>query len=592
MRNEIAKSPEILEKEATIKRLQSQLKKKKTSLKGLKTRLKNTKNAITEIQQSGSGKMISRMAQMDKLRLEIVELVQQMKKLKGLSRADKAALKDMEREFASDDMFGEDFKTYKAKMDEMESGDYDFEAHFDENERAKMRDIFETFAVKPDKEEQKDIRKVFISLSQKFHPDKATTKADEEEYHQMMQQINEAYQAGDIQTLLELEQLFLTENLDLSTVQSWTVDVLDQEIKRLKRDVQFIESQVARNSLELKNLRASDLGQMLTDIKRAEKQGRGMDAALEQLDESIDRLAKIRDAFEESIKLGNISPINELMMAETVGEPSQTEMLSMLEDMMSGKMDPNDLANMFGNNDDNDFFGFDNDDDDDEVIENAKFKEGDSVRIGKNVIDEDSRIGLSGLVGRVEDIYYGYDEEIIYEIELDSISLRQLPADFIEEAIRVEDDFQNFELAENQLKKCRARDSAADTKGAYRKNLHRYLWNYLDEVTQKRLQTILLQKPNLLDWENWQLFLEKKLKFPMAVKSRGMIDFRKGKRLEITGIAGYNEEAGLIMYVNARNQSGSYPLFDLIPTAKNAALKQIFEDYYIWAVEEHEVEEF
>ena len=121
MSKEIAKSPEILAKEAAIKTLQTQLKKKKTALKSLKTRLKNTKNDITELQRAGSGQVMSRMSQMEKLRLEIVELIQQMNQLKGLSRADKAALKDMEREFSSDDMFGEDFKDYKAQMDDTES---------------------------------------------------------------------------------------------------------------------------------------------------------------------------------------------------------------------------------------------------------------------------------------------------------------------------------------------------------------------------------------------------------------------------------------------------------------------------------------
>ena len=50
MRQEIAKSPEILEKEALIKELQSQLTKRKSILKGLKTRLENNKNQITDIQ--------------------------------------------------------------------------------------------------------------------------------------------------------------------------------------------------------------------------------------------------------------------------------------------------------------------------------------------------------------------------------------------------------------------------------------------------------------------------------------------------------------------------------------------------------------
>ncbi len=586
MSKEIAKSPEILAKEATIKTLQTKLKRKKTALKSLKTRLKNTKKDITEIQRAGSGQVMNRMAQMDKLRLEIMELIQQMNKLKGLSRADKAALKDMEREFGSEDMFGEDFKAYKAQMEERGE---DFEANFDENERARMRDVFEAFAVKPDKEEQKDIRKIFISLSQKFHPDKATTKADEAEYHEMMQQINEAYQAGDIQTLLELEQLFLIENLDLSKVQSWSVDVLEQEIARLKRDLQFIESQINRNSAELKSLRASDLGQMLTSMKKAEKEGVGMNAALAQLDESVDRLTKLRDAFSECIQLGNISPLNEMMMEESVGQPSQAEMMSMLEDMMNGKMDPNDLANMFGDSDDDDdddFWGFG---DEDEAIEHAKFKEGTSVKIAKRVYDPESGIDLSGFIGRIEGVFLGDDLEVMYEIELDSLSVNKLPLIYVKEMVHEEEDFQNFEVAETDLKKCQARDSKEDTFGAYRILLHQYLWYYLDKATQKRLQTILLQHPELMDYENWEIFLKKQFKFPLNVQSRGLIDFRKGEKLKMTRLAGLNEQVGLIADVKYRNRPGNYPLFDLVSVGKDKKLKQLFDDYLAWAEEMHDL---
>lgn len=586
MSKEVAKSPEILEKEATIKTLQSQLKKKKTTLKSLKTRLKNTKNDITDIQRSGSGQVMGRMSKMEKLRLEILELVQEMKHMKGLSRADKAALKDMEQEFASDDMFGKDFKAYKEQMGDTEPED--FEAHFDENERARMRDIFETFAVKPDKKEQKDIRKVFISLSQKFHPDKATTKADEAEYHQMMQKINEAYQAGDIQTLLELEQLFLTENLDLSKVKSWSVDVLEQEITRLERDLQFIEGQIDRNSSELKNLRASDLGQMLTSMKKAEKEGTGMNAALGQLDESVDRLTKLRDAFSESVKLGNISPLNEMMLAESAGQPSEAEMMSMLEDMMSGKIDPNNLKNMFGDNDDDDddFWGYGGED---EAIENAKFKEGSSVKIAKRIYDPETGIALGGFIGRIEEIFLGENSEVMYEVELDSISVNKLPSIYVKEMVVEEEDFQNFNIAETSLKKCQARDTKEATYGAFRTLFHQYLWHHLAESTQERFQAILLQKPALMDYENWEIYLKKQLKFPMNVKSRGLLEFRKGEKLYITKLAGYNEEVGLIADVDYRNRPGNYPLYDLMPVTKNKQLQQIFDDYLTFAEEMYEI---
>ena len=465
MRQEIAKSPEILEKEALIKDLQSQLKKRKSILKGLKTRLENTKNQITDVQRSGSGQVMSKMSQMEQLRLELLDMIQQMGQLKGLSREDKAALKDMKQQFSDEGMFGEGFQDFKEQMGDMDSPD--FEAQFEENERAKMRDIFETFSVKPDKVEQKNIRKIFINLSQKFHPDKATTKADEKEYHEMMQKINEAYQAGDIQTLLELEQLFLSEKLDLTKVQSLSVDVLQQEIDRLERDLAFIENQIDRNSQEIKALRASDLGLMLTDLAKAEKEGIGLNAAFAQLDESIRRLTQMRDAFAECIKVGNIQPLHEMMMAENAMQPSQEEMMAMLEDMMSGKMSPDDLADMFSEQGDDDFFGFGQGD-----VSGAKFKESMSVKIAKKVYDEESGIALGGLQGRIVDRYGEPGFGIMYEIELDSVSLNKLPLEYIEEMVASEEDFQNFHIEEGDLKKCQVRDSTDDAMGAYRQLLH------------------------------------------------------------------------------------------------------------------------
>ena len=586
MSKEIVKSAEILEKEALIKALQTKLKKRKSILKGLKTRLENTKNQITDIQRSGSGKIISKMSEMESLRLELLELMQELEKIKGLSRADKAALKQMKQEFDNEAMFGEEFQEYKAQMDDIDPAD--FENQFDENQRAKMRDVFEAFAVKPDKKEQKDIRKIFISLSQKFHPDKASTKADEAEYHEMMQKINEAYQAGDIQTLLELEQLFLSENLDLTKVQSFSVDVLQQEIDRLERDLQFIENQIDRNSQELKSLRASDMGQMLTDLTRADKYGMGMDAAFAQLDRSIKQLSKVRDVFKECIKVGNTAPLEELMMAENAGKTAQEEMMMMLNDMMNGDISPEDLADMFGmaNDDFGDDFG------NDFAPENAKFTEGMSVKIAKNVVDKDYGIPLGNLQGRIIDVYHGPDLEILYEVGLDSISLNKLPTDFVKKLVSWSEDFQDFELKESQLKKCKPRDTEDDARSAYRKLFHKFNWSFLDKDSSKRLQTILLHDATLLDWENWRLFLNKNLNFPITAQSRGMIEFNKGEKLKILNLAGFNEDVGLIVDVSYRNRPGNYPLFDLMPSGKHKDLLQIFDDYLHWAEDTYDINIF
>ena len=65
MSKQIAKSPEVLLKEAKIKELQALLKKRQTTLKSLKTRLKNMQTDISEISRRTQTEVYDRMVKMD-----------------------------------------------------------------------------------------------------------------------------------------------------------------------------------------------------------------------------------------------------------------------------------------------------------------------------------------------------------------------------------------------------------------------------------------------------------------------------------------------------------------------------------------------
>lgn len=586
MSHQISKSPEIIAKEAIIKKLQAQLKKKKTKLKGLKTRLQNTKEDITKIQREGTGKMFSKVAEMEKVRLEVVELVKKLLKLKGLNREDKHLLRDMQETFESDELFGDGFQEMKEQMEEMEemkSGNYDF--NFDEEQRAKMRDMFEQFAVKPDEQEQKNIRKIFIRLSQKFHPDKASNEKDGEDYHEMMQKINEAYQAGDIDTLLELEQLFLSEKLDLTKVQSLSVDVLQQEIDRLERDLEFIDNQIDRNNGELKSLRASDLGKMLKDVKKAEKQGQGIDDMADEMQVAIDRLQSMKEGLEHSLEIKALSPkLAEIMMGQVMQNDNvDDEMKAMLMDMMGGEdVDLEEMSDFFGS------LGAEGFDIGYEENPKPKFKIDSSVKIKNGLHGLDEETNLKGMVGRVQTAYIDETGQKIYEVELDSLSLKKFPIALVDEAIGMDADFQNIEVLESQLEKTKARDQQEDAIATYKILHNNSLWSYCAADVQERLKAILLKEPLLSDSENWETHFEKLVKFPIEVRSRGMLDFRKGEKMKLLGIEGSHHEIGVIVLINYRNQKTTYPLLDLLPTAKNKSLKELFDDYFVYANEMYE----
>jgi len=407
MSKDLAKSPEVLQKEEEIAALEKALKKKKTTLKSLKTRLKNTRQKIEDIQRGTQINIMNKMEDMDNLRIEIAELAAELKNAKNMSAEDREQL-GMMAEGMAEQSLGEEFEEYKAQRERMQSGDFDFEEEFGE----RIRDIFGQFQVEPTEEEKKNIRKVFLNLSKKFHPDKA--KSDEEaiEYHAVMQKINEAYQNNDIETLLEMERLYLMEEPDFEGVAM--ADILQQKIDYLNREIAFIGNQAERVSEEIRNLRQSDMGQMLTHFDRAKREGEGLDEMAAHLEQGIEMFTKLRDALKDSIKLGEISPkIHELLMEmEEIGmedEPSVMSLQQMMADMTPEEMmgafeeilggDAEGFFDMFGG----------------ETPENAKFPVGSSIRIAKDLVSRnDDILNMKGWEGRVQDVYHGKGEQILY----------------------------------------------------------------------------------------------------------------------------------------------------------------------------------
>ena len=573
----------MIRRETEIKDLRAQLKKKQTTLKSLKTRLKNTQSDIEEIQRKVHVTMFRKMEDVDNLRMEIAELARQLKKVKGISRNDKEQLQMMADEISDPGMFGPGYAEFQEFKQQRETGNF----NFDEYERAKMHDMFQHFQVKPAEKEMRDIRKVFLKLSQKFHPDLARNEKEAEDFHSLMQQINEAYQHNDIQTLLELESMYLLEELDFST-KAVTVDVLQQEIDRLKRDLHFIDQQIERTSEEIQNLRKSELGYMLTSFNKSERQGQGFDQANAHFDEMIRMFTALRDGLKESVEQGRFSPkLMDIIMGQEPGFddgdddfPPDVNPIDLVMRMMDGDQDAMD---MFGDIFDDDF------DDDYEPVENPKFPIGSSVRVKASIgMPYDKKIKMKGWEGRVMGAFYNEKEQVFYEVSFDSVTISQMPGKLIAEVVEEGEDFQEMEVMEHQLEACKPRDSEGDAVGAYRKAYHRHAWNFLENPAQAgRLQKILLHHPHLSDHENWTAHLLRHLKFPFDAKTRGLMDVKPGIAGQVLGFQQYDEEYGHIVVVKMKGEPGRqrYPLFDLRAADRRSPVSELLDDYSVWMEE-------
>lgn len=278
-KNEIAKSSLLIQKEKELKDLQKKKVQITKNIKATKTKITDLQTEIDSVTTNMTNGM-SRLADLSKLGKELAEILKELKKTVKLSKKDKEELEMVVAEGMLDDIaenvdsmfegtpFGsaEGFSGRHEAIDENEYAD-----EFNRQRRAAM---FDPFAVKPTDEEQQKIRKVFLGLASRFHPDKAEGEVELKLFNDLMQSINGAYQRGDLDELLDIQARFAdykADNLANSGYDIPVLDVLDEHILKQRNEIALLESQMLRLKTELQNLKNSDLGNLAKQEKRTTK---------------------------------------------------------------------------------------------------------------------------------------------------------------------------------------------------------------------------------------------------------------------------------------------------------------------------------
>lgn len=570
MNHQLSKSEESLQKEAEIQQLQTEISKKNSSLKRLQTRLQNTQQKIENIQRKVNVQLFSKLDHIQELREEIIKLAEQLKEAKGIKADELHALDVMIDDLIDGEMFGEMFHYYQEQKEKYGPAYLQDK----EEERAKMQQLFAQFQVQPDESEQRDIRKLFLGLSKIFHPDRAKDKKEKVTFHNIMLQINEAYQNNDVYTLLELDNTHNQKSLDLET-HSATINSLQLHIDRLQRELTFIENQIERTSHEIKNLRASELGQMESGFKKAERRGEGFDEVIAGFEEMVTLFSKMRDGLKDSIKRGELSPlIIDMLVEDAVEEATLQEFMEMM-----GLEGLEDLFEEF-----DDFGGGLHHATE---VDDPQYPIGSSVQIAKPVKSPYLKtVNMQGWEGRVLVAYYeGDDEEkIIYEIAFDSKTMEQFPKALIERTIKRGEDFQTCAVEESLLAATKPRDTQTEAFATYRKYFHKYNWGHLPSGQQKRLQSILLQFPDESDTENWTEYFEKNLPLPFKAQTRDMLNSEVDIQVKVTGFQLYDDDYGHIVKIVLleKGKRTTYPLAGLKAMSEDNKTAQILDDYLAW----------
>ena len=149
------------------------------------------------------------------------------------------------------------------------------------------------------REELKKIRQIFLRLAEVFHPDKVIDEAKREYCTEVMKEINQAYQNGDLAKLLAIEK-----QQDLSEIINRdSNDDLTRECAKIDAENAFLKSQLDNLKLQLKLTKNTPQGQITANFRRITKYGGDpIGTALVEMEaqvEIIEQLHKLAVAFRD-----------------------------------------------------------------------------------------------------------------------------------------------------------------------------------------------------------------------------------------------------------------------------------------------------
>ncbi len=157
------------------------------------------------------------------------------------------------------DMFEEIFENDDDSEDEPNWDDYRGRAH-----QQLVEDI-----PKPDRDELKKIRQLFLRLADSFHPDKVTDAAEKEYRTEIMKEINLAYQNGDLARLLAIEkQQELGAIIDRDSS-----DDLTRHCAKVEAENTYLKEQLETLKRQLKLTKKTQQGEMTAVFQKISKHG-------------------------------------------------------------------------------------------------------------------------------------------------------------------------------------------------------------------------------------------------------------------------------------------------------------------------------
>jgi hypothetical protein len=218
-----------------------------------------------------------------------------------------------------------------------------------------------------------------------------------------------------------------------------------------------------------------------------------------------------------------------------------------------------------------------------------QFKIGDVVRIKDGISDPtEPYTDWSGWHARVADLSYLAQKQPVLLIELDSITLRALSAEYIEQCEEQGMSWYQLNVYPEDVTPAAPRDTPADVDDMQDELGALHGWASLGEQG-KRIQAVLGESAlddDLEQMKVWADYLERHLSFPFAseiFEHQGRGPLRVGDQLAVMSIEDVDDYSyGVIARCRRARKQYHFPLADLKALDQKSPNYQLVDDFGVW----------
>jgi hypothetical protein len=231
---------------------------------------------------------------------EICDLLKQSIKHKNLTKTQrqdlKKMLKDMQAQLKEEEqaleeiLQDEEFNPFSNLTDEEIQ-----RLRESQQEKPSLEKALNALAPSASPEEKKNIRALYLELVKQCHPDKHSSE-DQIKYHDLMQEINNAYHSDDFNRLLQIKTNII--NFENPSLTETAEEKQIREIETLQLEIGLLENNLERLKTEISNIQKSEFGLALKDIKKMKE------SFFNDTEEFIEELYTLKRGLEDFLETG------------------------------------------------------------------------------------------------------------------------------------------------------------------------------------------------------------------------------------------------------------------------------------------------